>query len=321
MNDTLTAVPGLKVGHYTNSDAGTGCTVILAENPIGMRCAVDVRGQAPGSREHALLRPERLVSSVHGVLLTGGSAYGLSAADGVMKWMEERGIGFPVGVGVVPIVPASVLFDLGTGQNVRPGIAEGYAACEAATTDPVIEGNVGAGTGATVGKLLGPDFSVKGGVGSVSVRIGGNVTVGAIAAVNAFGDVIDPSSGEIIAGTRRPTLGGFIHTARAMHGQLDQTGLAFFTNTTIALVATDAALDRAQLAMVANAAHTGMARAINPVHTLLDGDTVYAVSTGDKTGGNLAAIASVAAEVLSQAILRAVRAAETAYGIPAIRDL
>ncbi len=321
MNDTLTYVPGLKVGHYTNTEGGTGCTVIMAEEARGMRCAVDVRGQAPGSREHALLEPSRLVERVHAVLLTGGSAFGLAAADGVMHWLEEHEIGLPVGVGVVPIVPASVIFDLSVGENVRPGAAEGYMAAQVASREPVVEGNVGAGTGATVGKLLGPDFSVKGGVGSMAIRIGGDITVGALVVVNAFGDVIDPASGDIIAGTRRPQLGGFIHTARALHGQLDQTALGFFTNTTIAIVATDADLDRAQLQMVANAAQTGMARAINPVHTMLDGDTIYAVSTGDKKGGNVVAIASVAAEVLSQAILRAVRAATSAYGVPAIRDL
>nr|MBA3532045.1 P1 family peptidase [Ardenticatenales bacterium] len=167
----------------------------------------------------------------------------------------------------------------------------------------------------------GPEFMVKGGIGSASLRIGGNVTVGALAAVNAFGDVIDPGSGEIIAGTRRPQLGGFLHTARAMRHNLDQTMLRGFTNTTLAVVATDAPLSRAQLTMLASAAHDGMARAINPVHTMLDGDTVYALSTGTQSGGNLVAIASVAAEVLSEAILRAVRAAESLHGVPAIRDL
>jgi L-aminopeptidase/D-esterase-like protein len=321
MNDTLTAVPGLLVGHWTDLEAGTGCTVILAEDEAGMGCSVAVPGQAPGSREHDLLAPGRLVERVHAILLTGGSAFGLAAADGIMRWLEERRRGFPVGVGVVPIVPASVLFDLSFGQNRRPGPDEGYAACEAASREPVTEGNVGAGTGATVGKLLGPDHMVKGGVGSVSIRIGGNVTVGALAAVNAFGDVLDPSSGDIIAGTRRPRLGGFIHTARAMHGHLDQTALRLFTNTTLAVVATDAALNRAQLHMLASTAHTGMARAINPAFTMLDGDVVYAASTGTRQGGNLVAIASAAAECLTEAILRAVRAAETLHGVPAIRDL
>lgn len=321
MNDTLTAVPGLRVGHHTDEAVGTGCTVVLAEDAAGMGCAVDVRGQAPGSREHALLAPGRLVERVHGVLLAGGSAFGLAAADGVMRWLAERGHGLDVGVGVVPIVPASVLFDLALGQYGYPGPAEGYAACEAATRAAVVEGSVGAGTGATVGKLLGADHAVKGGVGSVALRIGGNVTVGALAVVNAFGDVVEPSSGEIVAGARRPRLGGFIHTARALHGQLDQTMLRRFTHTTLAIVATDAPLDRAQLTMLASAAHAGMARAVNPVHSLLDGDTVYALSTGQQGGGNLVAIASVAAEVLSEAILRAVRAATSLHGVPALRDL
>lgn len=321
MNETLTAVPGLRVGHYTDLVGATGCTVVLAEDEAGMGCAVDVRGQAPGSREHALLAPGRLVERVHGLLLTGGSAFGLAAADGVMRWLEERGRGFPVGVGVVPIVPTSVLFDLALGAPARPGPVEGYAACEAASGDPVAEGTVGAGTGATVGKLLGMEQAMKGGVGSVALRIGGNVTVAALVAVNAFGDVIDPSSGEIVAGTRRPTLGGFLHTARAMHGHLDQTALRGFTHTTLAVVATDAALDRSQLAMLASAAHAGMARAINPVHTLLDGDTVYAISTARHAGGNPVAIASAAAEALSEAILRAVRAATTLHGVPSATTL
>lgn len=318
MNDTLTAIPGLLVGHYTDEANGTGCTVVLAEDAAGMGCAVDVRGLAPGSREHALLAPGCLVERVHGVLLTGGSAFGLAAADGVVRWLEEQGRGFPVGVGVVPIVPASVLFDLAFGTPTRPGPAEGYAACEAASRAPVAEGNVGAGTGATVGKLLGPSFAMKGGVGSVSMQIGGGIWVGALAAVNAFGDVIDPSNGEIVAGTQRPHLGGLLHTARAMHGNLDQSALAPFTNTTLAVVATNAALSRAQLHVLASAANAGMARAINPVHTMLDGDTVYALSTGEARGGNPVAIASAAAELLSEAILRAVRAATTLHGVQGV---
>jgi L-aminopeptidase/D-esterase-like protein len=238
-----------------------------------------------------------------------------------MRWLEERGHGFPVGSNVVPIVPASVLFDMGIGSNVRPDAAAGYAACEAATREAVAEGNVGAGTGATVGKLLGPEYMMQGGLGSASVRIGGNVTVGALVAVNAFGDVIDPASQQIIAGTRRPKLGGFIHTARAMRQNLDLTGLRSFTNTTLAVVATDALLDRAQLKMLASAAHAGMARAINPVSTIIDGDTIYALSAGNRTGGNPVAIASAAAEVLSEAIVRAVRVAEGLHGVPCSREV
>lgn len=321
MNATLTAVPGLLVGHWTDLEAGTGCTVVLAESEGGMGASVAVPGQAPGSREHDLLAPGRLVQQINGLLLTGGSAFGLAAADGVMRWLEERGRGFPVGVGVVPIVPASVIFDLGFGQNRRPGPAEGYTAAQVASREPVAEGNMGAGTGATVGKLLGPDWMMKGGLGSVALRIGGNVSVGALAVVNAFGDITDPSTGDIIAGTRRPHLGGFIHTARAMHGHLDQTALRGFTNTTLAVVATDASLDRAQLHMLARAAHAGMARAINPVSTMLDGDVVYALSTGNQSGGNLVAIASAAAECLTEAILRAVRAAATLHGVPAIAQI
>jgi L-aminopeptidase/D-esterase-like protein len=321
MNDTLTAVPGLLVGHYTDTGAATGCTVILSEAADGMGCGLSVRGQAPGSREHALLAPGRLVQQIHGLLLTGGSAYGLSAADGVMQWLAERGRGFPVGVDVVPIVPASVIFDLALGQNRRPGPTEGYAACEAATAAAVTEGNVGAGTGATVGKLLGPSYSMKGGLGSAVVHLAGRITVGALAVVNAFGDVIDQSTGQILAGTRNPQVGGFLNTSRAMRGHLDQTNLAFFSNTTLAVVATDAALNRVQLTVLADAASAGMARAINPVHTLLDGDTVYALSTGAHPGGNLPAIAAAAADAVAEAIHRAVHAAETLHGIPSMKDL
>lgn len=319
-NDTLTAVPGLRVGHYTDLAGGTGCTVILAEDAAGMGCAVDVRGQAPGSREHALLAPGRLVERVHALLLTGGSAFGLAAADGVVGWLEARGIGFDVGVGVVPIVPASVLFDLALGPPVRPGPAAGAAACEAADRAAVAAGTVGAGTGCTVGKMLGPAQMMKAGLGSAATRIAGGAWVGALAAVNALGDVVDPGSGKIVAGARRPE-GGFLDSAAAMRGPLETSAFRALTQTTLAVVATDAALDRAQLTMLAGAAQAGMARAINPVHTMMDGDTLYALSTGSRRGANVAAIAAVAADLLAEAILRGVRAATSLHGVPALQDL
>lgn len=318
MNNTLTDVRNLLVGHWTDVDAGTGCTVILT--PEGARAGVDVRGSAPGTRELALLKPGRTVQNVHAILLTGGSAFGLAAADGVMRWLAERSRGFDTGVAKVPIVPAAVLYDLSFGDaSVRPGPDEGYAACETASPDAVPLGNVGAGTGATVGKLLGPRYCMKAGIGSTSLKIGRGVTVAALVAVNALGDIIDRRTGDIIAGTRKPVLGGFIDTAQTMRGDLGQTILGM-SNTTLGVIATDAELDKAQLTTLATMAQAGLARAINPVHTALDGDTVFALSTGDRSG-DLSAIGAAAADAMADAIVNAVRAAETLHGVPAARDL
>ncbi|MDQ7028512.1 MAG: P1 family peptidase [Ardenticatenia bacterium] len=315
MNGTLTDVPDLLVGHYTDPEGATGCTVILT--PQGAPCGVAVRGAAPGSRELALLAPGRLVRAVHAVLLTGGSAFGLAAADGVVRWLEERGHGFDVGVAKVPIVPAAVLFDLALGSaSARPGPREGYLACEQASRGPVEEGNVGAGTGATVGKLLGLRYAMKGGLGSASTRIGRGVTMGALVAVNALGDVVDPHTGRILAGTRRPDVDGFLDTARAMRGDLGQTILGLM-NTTLAVVATDAALDKAELTMLAGMAHDGLARAVRPAHTMLDGDTIFAISTGNRQA-NLSALGAAATDVVAEAIVRAVQAARPLHGVPAV---
>ncbi len=318
MNETLTAVPNLLVGHYTDLERATGCTVVLT--PQGARAGVDVRGLAPGTRETDLLRPEKTVQAVHAILLTGGSAFGLAAADGVMRWLVERDYGFDTGFGRVPIVPAAVLFDLMIGDpKAYPDGDAGYRACESATDEPVVMGNVGAGTGATVGKLLGPRYMMKGGLGSASVKIGKGITVGALVAVNALGDVVDPASGTIIAGTRKPVVGGFLNTAEAVRGNLGQTILGMMgTNTTLAVVATDAHLDQAQLTALASAAHDGLARAIRPVHTELDGDTVFALSTGGKKG-RLTAIVAAAADVLAAAIVRAAREATSLHGVPAVK--
>lgn len=318
MNDTLTDVPNLLVGHWTNLDAGTGCTVILA--PDGARAGVDVRGSAPGSRELALLKPGRTVQAVHGILLTGGSAFGLAAADGVMRWLEEHSHGFNTGIARVPIVPAAVLFDLGIGDSaIRPGPDAGYAACDAASRDAVQQGNVGAGTGATIGKLLGPRYCMKAGIGNASFKIGRGITVAALVAVNALGDVIDRHTGKILAGTRKPVLGGFIDTAKTMRGDLGQTILGM-SNTTLGVVATDAQLDKAELTTLAGMANAGLARAVNPAHTMLDGDTIFALSTGDRAG-DLSAIGAAAADAIADAIVNAVHAAETLHGVPAARDL
>ena len=325
MRNSITDVPGLKVGHYTDPVGITGCTVVLC--PEGAVGGVDVRGSAPGTRETDLMRPVRLVQEVHAVLLSGGSAYGLDAAGGVMRWLEEQGVGFDVGVGVVPIVPAAVLFDLTIGDpHARPDAAAGYAACQSADDGPVAEGNVGAGTGATVGKLFGPKFATKSGLGSASVKIGKGIIVGALVAVNAFGDVVDPETGRILAGTRKPVVGGFVDTARRMQGDLGQTILGF-ANTTIAVVATSAYLSKEGANKMAQMAHDGLAWSIRPIHTMFDGDTVFALATGkpDKKGrvkeADWSVIGAAAADVLAQAVVRAVQAAESLGGVPAARDL
>jgi len=321
MYNAITDVPGIKVGHYTDLEAATGCTVILCEK--GAVGGVDVRGGAPGTRETDLLRPVHLVEKVHAILLAGGSAFGLDAATGVMRYLEERDIGFDVKVAKVPIVPAAILFDLTIGNpKVRPDAEAGYKACLAAAEGPVAEGNVGAGTGATVGKLLGPKFASKSGLGTASQKIGKGIIVGAIVAVNAFGDVVDPETGEIIAGTRNPLGKGFLNTLERMKGDLGQTILAF-TNTTIGVVATNAYLTKEEANKVAQMAHNGVAMAIRPAHTMFDGDTIFALSLGEpgRKKANVSVIGAVAAQVMAQAIIRAVKQAESLHGIPAARDL
>ena len=323
MHNGITDVEGIKVGHYTDREGITGCTVVLCEG--GAVGGVDVRGSAPGTRETDLMRPVKLVQEVHAVLLTGGSAYGLDAAGGVMRWLEERGVGFDVGVGVVPIVPAAVLFDLTIGDpKARPDAEAGYQACQAATGGPVAEGSVGTGTGATVGKLLGPKFATKSGLGTASVKIGKGLVVGAIVAVNAFGDVVDPDSGTILAGTRKPVVGGFVNTVKRMQGDLGQTLLGL-ANTTLAVVATNGYLTKEGANKMAQMAHDGLARSIRPVHTMFDGDTVFALATGKPTkkgkGADPSVVGTAAAEVLARAVVRAVRQAKSLGGVPAACDL
>lgn len=320
MNGTLTDIPNLHVGHWTDRDAATGCTVILCPAE-GAVAGVDVRGFAPGTRETALLDPTCMVERVNAILLSGGSAFGLAAADGVMRWLEERGRGFETGVARVPIVPAAILFDLGVGRaDVRPGAAAGYAACDAASADPVAQGSVGAGTGATLGKLNGLRFAMKGGIGSASRHLGSGIVVAALVAVNAVGDVIDPASGQILAGTRRAD-GRFADSMTILAGRLEQnfrdiTG----QNTTLAVVAANVALSKAEATVAARMAHDGLARAIRPIHTSFDGDTVFALATGEIPAPP-SLIGAVAADVLAEAVLHAVRAAEGLHGIPSIADL
>ncbi|MEA1922068.1 MAG: P1 family peptidase [Pseudomonadota bacterium] len=305
MNNTLTAVAGLKVGHYTDKEGETGCTVIIAAD--GAVAGVDVRGGAPGTRETDLMSPVNTVTTIHAVMIGGGSAYGLAAADGAMRWLEAQGTGFDVGLGVVPIVPAAALFDLLVGDfKARPTAEDGYTACENATDDPAPMGLVGAGTGATVGKLYGMPTASPAGLGSAARTLDNGVTVSALVAVNAFGNIVDPDSGKILAGTKNPSGEGFVDIIEKMSGDLSGTMFAFGQNTTLAVVATDAVMSKSEATKMAQMAHNGLAQTIRPVHTPLDGDTVFALATG-KSGksANLTVLGAVAADVLAQAVLRA----------------
>lgn len=319
---SITDVAGIKVGHFTDSRRPTGCTVILCED--GATGGVDVRGSAPGTRETDLLDPKNLVQQVHAIVLSGGSAFGLETATGVVRYLEERGIGYDVGVAKVPIVPAAILFDLGVGDaKIRPDAEAGYKACKAASANPPSEGNFGAGAGATVGKLFGGKRAMKGGLGTASVKVGG-LTVGAIVAVNAVGDITDPATGKLIAGARTPdgkklqgTMAGILR-GEALPPMLGGT------NTTIGVVATDAKLDKAQAQKVAQMAHDGLARTINPAHTMFDGDTIFAIATGKTQSSqtaNVTLIGALAAEAMAQAVIRAIKAARGIAGLPSAADL
>lgn len=314
---SITRVLGLEAGHFTETRRPTGCTVVIAD--AGAVAGVDVRGAAPGTRETDLLAPTHLVDKVHAIVLAGGSAWGLDAATGVMNWLEEQDIGLDVGVGRLPIVPAAVLFDLQVGDmGIRPDAAAGYAACQDASPEDLFEGNVGAGAGATIGKVFGMQYAMKAGIGSASITIDG-VTVGALIACNALGDVIDPDTARVIAGARSADGLRLRETRRALlRGDPPQTLLAG-SNTTIGVVATDAILTKAQAHRLAVAAHDGLARSINPVHTMSDGDTLFALGTGcaDKRLGMLL-LATLAAEVTAIATARAARTANsitTAQGL------
>jgi L-aminopeptidase/D-esterase-like protein len=313
---SLTDVAGIEVGHATNLAALTGCTVVLCRP--GAIAGGAVRGLAPGTRETDLLRPGTLVEKVQAILLTGGSAFGLAAADGVMRYLEEQGLGYDAGVAKVPIVPGAVLFDLALGDpRVRPDAAMGYAACLAASTGENHQGNIGAGTGATVGKLLGMGRAMKAGLGTASLRAG-RLVVAALVAVNALGDVVDPATGRILAGARHPSGEGWADTEAALRSPLVRQALAF-GHTVIGVIATNARLDVAQVNHVAAAAHDGLARVIRPAHTLYDGDTLFALATGQVRSHPLV-VSAMAAEVTARAILNGVWAAEEAGGLPAARS-
>lgn len=312
---SLCDVAGLRVGQARLSERASGCTVVLCE--AGAVCGVDVRGAAPGTRETDLLRPDNLVPQVHAVVLSGGSAFGLDTASGVMRWLEERGHGFAVGGVRVPIVPAAVLFDLWVGDGrLRPGADTGYAACEAATQQAPEQGNAGAGAGATVGKVFGIAHAMKGGIGTASLRVGA-VTVGAIVAVNAAGDVIDPRNGSVVAGARSADGRTLLHTSRALAAGHTAGPAQAGAATSIGVIATDAVLSKAQAGKLATMAHDGLARSIDPAHTMTDGDTLFALATGASgQGADMTLLGSLAATVTAYAVLNAVRAARTLPGTP-----
>jgi L-aminopeptidase/D-esterase-like protein len=318
---SITDVGGIRVGHYRDTRRPTGCTVILFEE--GAVAGVDVRGSAPGTRETDLLNPINTVQKVNAIVLSGGSAYGLDAASGVMRYLEERNTGFHVGSAVVPIVPAAILFDLQIGDpKIHPAAASGYTACQDATNSNVSEGSVGAGAGATVGKFFGPGLAMKSGLGTASWTVERqNLVVGAIVAVNAAGDVIDRKTGKILAGARRPGGPGFLNTMdQFMRGAIGKPSLG--SNTTIGVIATNAALTKVEMTKIAQMAHDGLARTINPVHTMADGDTLFAAATGtSRERHDVSLVGAIAAEVLAHAVNRAVMAAIGIEGYPAYRDI
>lgn len=318
----ITAIDGIRVGHHTLTERPTGCTVIVVED--GATGGVSVRGSAPGTRETDLLDPSNIVEQVHAIVFSGGSAFGLDAASGVMRYLEERKIGFPFGGAFVPIVPGAVLFDLPIGGKplIRPDASCGYAAAKGATDGAVAEGSVGAGAGATVGKFGGSGGSaMKGGIGTASITLPGGLTVAALVAVNAAGDIIDPSTGQVVAGKRTADGRSFADARKLL-----RTGTTVTErpgeNTTLGLIATNARLTKSQARKIADMAHDGFARAIVPAHTMNDGDTIFAIGTGSFTGeANVTIIGSLGAEMIADAILRAVREATGLPGYPAVRDL
>ncbi|MBT3189967.1 MAG: P1 family peptidase [Anaerolineae bacterium] len=327
MNNSITDVPGIEIGHAQDADTLTGCSVILCRK--GAVAGVDQRGGAPGTRETDLLNPVNMVSKIHALLLSGGSAFGLDAATGVMRYLEEQKIGFDVGVAHVPIVPAAVLFDLALGSaDIRPDAEMGYQAASSASAENTDVGNIGAGMGASVGKVLGMQNAMKAGLGTASIEIGGGVIVGAIVAVNAFGDVISPQTGAILAGARSAQVGPLkigeegdfantLHTMQTLSGRTIMK-VATRDNTVIGAVATNAKLTKAEATKVAQMAQDGLARTIRPAHTMLDGDTIFAISTGNKKA-DVSTIGAFAAEVMAQAILRGTEEAKSAGGLPGLK--
>ena len=326
LKNSITDVPGIEVGQAQDLDALTGVSVVMCRK--GAVGGVDQRGGAPGTRETDLLNPLNLVEKVHAIMLAGGSAFGLDAAGGVMKYLEEQSIGFDVGVARVPIVPAAILFDLALGSaSVRPDAAMGYRAAAAASDAKPAEGNAGAGAGASVGKIFGNAGAMKSGIGTASIDIGGGIIVGALAAVNAYGDVLDPLTGRILAGARSTSLGPLrlgspdyfadtLATMQTLAGRMIE-GFAMRSNTVIGVVATNAKLTKPEANKMAQMAQDGLARAIRPAHTMLDGDTIFALATGQKNA-DVSLVGAFAAEAFAQACANAVRSATGAGGLPGL---
>ncbi len=315
----ITDVAGLKVGHFTDKRRPTGCTVILTE--AGATAGVDVRGAAPGTRETDLLEPNNLVQQVHAIVLAGGSAFGLEAATGVVKYLEERGIGYHTNFAKVPIVPAAILYDLGVGDaKIRPDANAGYEACQNASEQIPAEGNVGAGAGATIGKLFGMNRAMKGGLGTAAIKLPNGFTVGAIVAVNAVGDVFE--NGKLIAGARTADGKKLMGTMPAILRGETPPPMLGGTNTTIGVVATNAKLTKAECQKLAQMAHDGLARTINPAHTMFDGDTIFALATGKvEKAANVTLLGALAAEAMTQAVVRAVKAAKGLPGLPSASEM
>jgi L-aminopeptidase/D-esterase-like protein len=323
--NSITDVPGIEVGHAQDDDALTGCTVVICRQ--GAVAGVDVRGGAPGTRETDLLHPLNVVEQVNAIMLAGGSAFGLDAASGAMRYLSEQGLGFNAGPALVPIVPAAIIFDLGVGRSdVRPDSEMGYRACLAASSSPSPEGNIGAGAGASVGKILGPSHAMKSGIGAASIGLPGDLVVGALAVVNCLGDVLDPATGQIVAGARpieEPSSGAppgsFPGTQELLKSFLGGTLPGFSTreNTVLGVVAVNARLTKAQATKLAQMAQDGLARSIRPAHTMWDGDTVFALGTGEMQA-DISTLGAFAADALSLAILRAVRMSSAAGGLPGL---
>jgi L-aminopeptidase/D-esterase-like protein len=314
----INEIENIKIGNAENKDAGTGCTVIICEN--GAPTGLDVRGGGPASRESELLKPMADAQMIHAILLSGGSAFGLDAAGGVMKYLEEQNIGFDVGITKVPLVCQSCLFDLGVGSfRVRPDKKMGYNACVNAEKGNYKDGNVGAGTGATVGKLYGADSCMKSGIGSYAVQIG-ELKVGAIVAVNALGDIYDWKSGEIVAGLLDKDKKTFLCTEDELYKKYDVIKNKFVDNTTIGVIITNAMFNKTQLCKIAGMTHNGYARSIRPVHTSVDGDSIYAMSVGE-IEADQDMVGTLSAKVMSEAILRAVMSADSAYGFISAKEL
>jgi L-aminopeptidase/D-esterase len=315
----FTNIDGIQLGHAQNSEACTGCSVVICKE--GASGGVDVRGGSPGTRETDLLNPMEFVDKVHAVVLSGGSAFGLDASSGVMEYLEKKSIGFDVGVTKVPIVCSAVLFDLVIGNsNIRPDKLMGLEACinsEVYSDDT--NGNIGAGTGATVGKFKGPEFSMKGGLGTYAVQIG-DLQVGAIVAVNALGDIVDTESNTIIAGALSDDKKTFINTENYMISQYDKTKNVFSGNTTIGVIVTNANLTKAQANKVASMSHNGYGRAIRPAHTMFDGDTIFTLST-NKVDADINVVGLLAAQVMEKAIVRGIKEANSTHGIISFKDL